>query len=152
MRRPIVVLGLGNLLMADEGVGVAIVQSLTRKAAGYPEVDFVDAGTGGLAVLHELDGRSKAVFVDCAFMGQTPGTIRRFTPDQVASVKPILDVSGHEGDPLRIVEMARTLGQCPAEVVFFGIEPERVEPGMGLSDSLKARWPEYMGLISKELT
>ncbi len=152
MRRPTVVLGLGNPLMADEGVGVAIVQCLAHKAADYPEVDFVDAGTGGLAIVHQLDGRAKAIFVDCAFMGQTPGTIQRFTPDQVASVKSISGLSGHQADLLRILDMAKALGQCPAEVVFFGIEPERVTPGEGLSQCLEGRWPEYMQLISMELT
>ena len=146
------VLGLGNPLMGDEGVGVALVQSLGLAGAAHPAVDFVDAGTGGLAIVHQLDGRTKAVFVDCAFMGQAPGTIRRFMPNQVASVKGLSGLSAHEGDLLRILEMARSLGQCPAEVVFFGIEPEKVEPGTGLSECLKGRWPEYLKLISMELT
>ena len=152
MRRPIVVLGLGNPLMGDEGVGVALVQSLALRGAEYPGVDFVDAGTGGLAVVHQLDGRTKAIFVDCAFMGQTPGTIRRFTQSQVASIKPLSGLSAHEGDLLRVLGMAESLGQLPAETVFFGIEPERVAPGTGLSACLAGRWPEYVELISMELT
>jgi hydrogenase maturation protease len=152
MRQPIVVLGLGNPLMGDEGVGVALVQAFARNAAEYQAVDFVDAGTGGLSVLHQFEGRTKAILVDCALMGEPPGTIRRFTPDQVASVKPISGLSGHEGDVLRIIQMAKALEQCPAEVVLFGIEPERIESGAGLSDPVAGRWPEYVRLISAELT
>ena len=152
MRRPIVVLGLGNPLMGDEGVGVALVQDLARRAVDYPAVDFVDAGTGGLSVLHQIDGRAKAVLVDCALMGESPGTIRRFTPDQVASVKSLSGLSGHEGDLVRIVAMARALGQCPSEVVFLGIEPEVVAPRTTLSGRVAGRWPEYMRQILAELT
>ena len=152
MRQPVVVLGLGHPLMGDEGVGVALVQELAARAVDYPGVDFVDAGTGGLAVLHQMDGRTKAIFVDCALMGEAPGTIRRFTPDQVASVKSVSGLSGHEGDLLQIVAMARALGQCPKEVVFFGIEPKAVVSGRMLSDCVAGRWPEYMRQILAELT
>jgi len=152
MRRPIVVLGLGNPLMGDEGVGVALVQEFARMATEYPAVEFLDVGTGGLSILHQMDGRSKAILVDCAFMGESPGTIRRFMPDDVASVKPLSGLSGHEGDLLKIVQMARALGQCPNEVVFFGIEPEGVSPGRMLSDSVAGRWPEYKRQILAELT
>jgi hydrogenase maturation protease len=152
MRRPVVVLGLGNPLIGDEGVGVVLVQEFMQVEADYPSVDFVDAGTGGLAILHQMDGRVKAILVDCAFMGEAPGMIRRFTLDQVASVKPLLGLSMHEGDLVRIVEMARTLGQCPREVVFFGIEPQAVAPGSTFSEPLRQGWTEYKRKISAELT
>ena len=151
MRRPIVVLGLGNLLMGDEGVGVVLVQEFMQAAADYPSVDFVDAGTGGLVILHQIDGRTKAVLVDCALMGEAPGTIRRFTPDQVASIKPLSGLSMHEGDVVRIMEMARSMGQCPGEVVFLGIEPQAVVPGQTFSGPVRQGWPEYKRQIAAEL-
>jgi hydrogenase maturation protease len=151
MRRPVVVLGLGNPLMGDEGVGVVLVQEFIQVAADYPSVDFVDAGTSGLSILHQMDGRAKAILVDCALMGEAPGTIRRFTLDQVASVKPLSNLSIHEGDVVKIVQMARTLGQCPREVVFFGIEPQGIAPGSMFSGPMRQGWPEYKRQISAEL-
>ncbi|MBP8303362.1 MAG: hydrogenase maturation protease [Phycisphaerae bacterium] len=150
MRRPVVVLGLGNPLMGDEGVGVAIVQDLMRAAAEYPWVDFVDAGTGGLAILHQIEGRAKAILVDAAFMGESPGAIRRFTPDQVATVKPLSGLSLHEADVVKVVHMARALGQCPGTVVFFGIEPQEIAPGTAFSEPIRQGWPEYKRQISAE--
>ena len=152
MRRPIVVLGLGNPLMGDEGVGVVLVQEFAQVAADYPSVDFVDAGTGGLSILHQMDGRAKAVLVDCALMGEVPGTIRRFVLDEVASVKPLSGLSVHEGDVLKIVEMARALGQCPGEIVFLAIEPQAVAPGSTFSGPLRRGWPKYKRQISAELS
>jgi len=152
MRRPIVVLGLGNPLMGDEGVGVVLVQEFMQVTADYPSVDFVDAGTGGVSLLHQMDGRAKAVLVDCALMGEVPGTIRRFTLDQVASVKTLSGLSMHEGDVLKIIEMARALGQCPREVIFLAIEPQATAGGGAFSGPIRRGWPEYKRQILAELT
>jgi len=151
MTKRVVVLGLGNPLMADEGIGVYLVERLAESAGDDPDVDFIDAGTGGLVVLHHIDGRRKAVFLDCAYMAQEPGSIRRFAPEEVRSVKTLAHQSLHDADLLRIIDMAHQLGQAPDEVVIFGIQPERVEPGLGLSPSLMSRIESYLALILREL-
>ncbi len=143
-------LGLGNPLMGDEGIGVHLIERLAESAAGYPAADFVEAGTGGLSVLHHLEGRRKAVFIDCAFMDEPPGTIRRFTPEEVRSRKVLAHQSLHEADLMRILAMARQLGQAPEEVVIFGIQPEQIEPGQGLSQTLIDKMDEYIFLILHE--
>jgi hydrogenase maturation protease len=151
MRKPVVVLGLGNPLMADEGIGVYLVERLLESAAEYPGVDFADAGTGGLSILYQIEGRHKAIVIDCAFLDEPPGTVRRFTPDQVQSVKVLAHQSLHEADLMQILAMARQLGQAPGEIVLFGIQPQRVEPGLGLSRALMERIDEYISTISREL-
>jgi hydrogenase maturation protease len=151
MRKPVVVLGMGNPLMADEGVGVCLIERLMESAGAYPEVDFVEAGTGGLSILHEIEGRRKAVVIDCALMDKPPGAIRRFTPEEVRSAKVLAHQSLHEADLMRIIAMARQLGQAPDEIVIFGIQPERVAPGQGLSRTLTDRIDEYVSMILHEL-
>ncbi len=151
MKKPIAVLGLGNPLMADEGIGVDLVSRLSQEAARYPEVDFLDAGTGGMAVLHLIDGRRKAVFIDCAYMDEAPGTIRRFRPDEVRSTKVLAHQSLHEADLLQILTLAERLGQLPEEVVFFGIQPETIDLRQGLSDALRDRIDRYLDEIRSEL-
>ncbi len=150
-QKAIVVLGLGNPLMADEGVGVAVVERLGARAERYPDVEFIDAGTGGMAVLHWIEGRQKAVFVDCAFMGEPPGTLRRFTPDEVRSTKVLAHQSLHEADLLRILDLAGQLGQAPQQVVIFGIQPETVTPRPGLSQIIEDRMAQYVATIRSEL-
>lgn len=151
LRTSTVVLGLGNPLMADEGIGVRLVVRLSRLAAERPDVEFLDAGTGGLAVLHHIQGRRKAVFIDCAYMGEEPGAIRRFTPEEVHSSKTLAHQSLHEADLLRILDMSQQLGQAPDEVVIFGIQPQRIEPAMELSPVLEDRMDEYLAVLLKEL-
>jgi hydrogenase maturation protease len=151
MRKSTVVLGLGNPLMADEGIGVCLVARLSRLADEYPGVDFVDAGTGGLAVLHHIQGRRKVIFIDCAYMGEEPGTILRFMPQEVCSSKALARQSLHEADLLRIIDMSRQLGQAPDEIVIFGIQPERIKPELDLSPMLKGRIDEYLTVLLNEL-
>jgi hydrogenase maturation protease len=151
MRKPVVVLGLGNPLMADEGIGVHLVERLLESADRYPAVDFIDAGTGGLPILYQIEGRRKAIVIDCAFMDEPPGTIRRFTPDEVESRKVLAHQSLHEADLMKIIAIARDLGQAPEEIVIFGIQPERIEPGLGLSRTLRDRINEYISAILHEL-
>jgi hydrogenase maturation protease len=151
MPKSTVVLGLGNPLMADEGIGVYLVERLAESAGEYPDVDFIDVGTGGLTVLHKIEGRGKAIFIDCAYMGEEPGAIRRFTPEEVVSTKVLAHQSLHEADLLRIIDLARELGQAPGETVIFGIQPERIEPAMGLSPVLMGRIDEYLAVILREL-
>lgn len=150
-KRPAVVLGLGNPLMGDEGIGVCLVERLGKSAAEYPSVDFIDAGTGGLAVLSYIEGRRKAVMIDCAFMDEEPGTIRRFTPDEVRTRKVLAHQSLHEVDLMRTLDLARQLGLAPGEVVLFGIQPQRIEFGQGLSPTLTGKIDEYLSLIHDEL-
>ena len=151
MEKPVVVLGLGNPLMADEGIGVYLVERLMESASQYPAADFVDAGTGGVSILYHIEGRTKAIVIDCAFMDEPPGAIRRFTPDQVQSTKVLAHQSLHEADLMRIIAMARELGQSPDQIVIFGIQPEQVEPGLGLSRTLRERIDEYTSMILHEL-
>jgi hydrogenase maturation protease len=115
-------------------------------------VDFIDTGTAGLSVMHLLAGRTKAVFIDCAYMETLPGTIKRFTPEDVKSVKNLLHHSLHEADLLKIIDCAKQLDQCPADVVIFGIEPQNISPGRMLSHPLRDNIDKYVNAIVSELT
>lgn len=151
MKKDVVVVGLGNTLMTDEGIGSVVVGSFLARQKDFPSVEFVDAGTGGMALLHIIAGRKKAILIDCAIMGTEPGTIRRFTPEEVKNIKQLSHYSLHEADVLKIIEMSRELGQCPQKIVIYGIEPKRVESGRQLSETLSARLPEYTETIADEL-
>lgn len=151
MRKPIVVLGLGNPLMADDGIGIALVERLAREAERYPAVDFVDAGAGGMSVLHLIEGRRKAILIDSAHMDELPGALRRFTVDEVRSRKILAHQSLHEADLLRVLTLAEQLGQAPETMVIFGIQPRVVEPRQGLSGILLDGIDHYLTEIRSEL-
>lgn len=146
-----VVLGLGNPIMSDEGIGPAIIKRFVDRADEYPGIQFVDVGTGGFSLLYHLEGADKVVFVDCAKMGEDPGVMRRFTCDEVQTVKRLAHFSLHEGDLLTLIDKAKELGQCPDEIVIFGIQPELVDFGLALTEPLSCRMDHYVGQIHEEL-
>ena len=152
VKKDIVVLGLGNPLMSDEGIGPAVVEWFYEHTEEYPLIDFIDAGTGGMSILHLFANRRKAVLIDCAYMGTKAGTIRKFEPHEVKNLKKLAHQSLHEADILKIIRLSKKLDQQPQSIVIFGIEPENVKPGQALSETLAARMDNYIAAVSQELT
>ena len=150
-----IVVGLGNPIMADEGIGTVLVTELEKLALSgelpSDTIEYYDGGCGGMYLLHTIAERKKAILIDCCLMGAEPGTIRRFTPDNVNSVKKMAHLSLHEVDILKVIELAKEIGQCPDEIVIFGIEPVKIEPQMHLNEPLKSRLGDYITEIRKEL-
>jgi len=149
--RPIAVIGLGHALMRDEGIGCHLIRAFQAQAHRFPEVEFLDLGTSGLAVHHAIAGRRKAVLLDCALMGEDPGAIRRISPDQVRSGKDLPGLSTHEGDLLALLATGRALGSAPEEIVIFGIQPADISPGEDLSPALASRLRDYLEAVSGDL-
>jgi len=149
--KDIVVGGLGNPLMTDEGIGCYVVRELSGKVEFSGSIDFVELGTSFINVVHAIAGRKKVVLVDCAFMNETAGMMRRFVPDDIISRKTVSPFSIHEGSLLDVLKLSKKLGECPKEVVIYGIEPEIITAGNSLSPSLQDRLSEYVATIGAEL-
>ncbi|UCC60334.1 MAG: hydrogenase maturation protease [Dehalococcoidia bacterium] len=150
-RNSTVVVGLGNPLMADEGIGLYVVRGLLEASEQLPDTDIVEPGTSPMGVVHAIAGRRKAILVDCAYMREPAGTIRRFHPDEVVSTKEMTHLSLHEGDLLDVLELSKRLGEYPEEVVIFGIQPELIALGEGLSSALQERLQDYIAIINAEV-
>ncbi len=151
MSKETIVLGLGNPLMGDEGIGTHLVEELQKQADRHPDVIFMDGGTGGMQLLHYIAGKDKAIILDCALMGTEPGTIKRFTPDEVNTVKKLAHLSLHEVDIIKVIELSKQLGECPDEVIFFGIEPKAIIQQMDLTETIAQKVPGYINEILNEL-
>ena len=147
----IVVVGLGNPLRGDEGVAVRIVQELEPAFGNRPDVRLLDIGTSGMRLLDALAGADRAVIVDCARMGEEPGTIMRFRADDVTSRHQADSITPHAGDLLRLIDLARRLGACPEETVLFGIEPVSLDYREGLTALIEERLPLYVQRIADEI-
>lgn len=148
--KPTLIICLGNPLMRDEGIGIRLALELSSHLADNPNVEVMDLGTGGLSVLHAIEGRKKIIFVDCAVMGQAPGTMLCFTPQQVRSKKVRMRYSLHEGDLLNTLELSRRLNECPDDIVIFGIEPKEIADGEGLTGELNNNIGQYVQTILQE--
>jgi hydrogenase maturation protease len=144
------VLGVGNLLLSDDGVGVHTIQRL-QEVARLPEgVQVVDGGTSGLDLLHYLEGVSHMIIVDAVETGQAPGTLMRITGDQVPAYLS-LKMSPHEIGLPDMLFAAKLRDLYPEEVVIWGVQPATTGVGLDLSPPVAAQLDVLVEKVLEEL-
>jgi hydrogenase maturation protease len=148
----IVILGVGNLLLKDEGLGIHVVRQLQKKVLP-PAVEVLDGGVAGIGLLDLFQGARKLVLIDAADMNLAPGTVVRFTPEEIRtkSDPSAPKFSAHEVGLLEVLELARALGQCPPEVVIIGVQPKEISWGMDLTPEIQASLPQVLEAVLKEI-
>ncbi len=146
----ILVLGLGNPLLGDEGIGVRVVEEL--KGLELPDgVAVVEGGTAGLGLIGLMEGYQRVIIVDVADMGHPPGRIVRFTPSEAQFKTAEAPLSLHQIGLGEVLALAEALEVAPAELVIIGIQPSRVEGGAGLSSEVEGVIPQIIRIILDEL-
>jgi hydrogenase maturation protease len=145
------IIGVGNSTMADDGIGLRIVEHLARHALeqGFEAVAIADEGTRLL--FYFTESTEKIVIVDAVDMGLEPGGYRLFKPEDVESRKTTQGMTTHEGDILRVLEMARGLGYPIPPITILGIQPENLGPGLELSPALEERFDAYLRAVLEEV-
>jgi len=146
------IIGLGNSAMADDGVGLRIVEHCARSGLerGFEAVAIADEGTRLLSYLTR--DTEKIVLVDAVDMGLEPGEYRLFRPDEVESRKrPKRGLTSHEGDILKVLQLAASLGYPVPRITILGIQPENVGPGLELSEALGRRFETYLRAALEEI-
>ena len=146
---PILVLGLGNLLLRDDGVGPAVLEQLANGSSGWPnEVEFIDGGTQGLALLGQLADRRAVIIVDAMQTGAPAGTVHRLTLPEVRGMSAGRASSGHEGNAGELLAAAQVLGDLPDRLFVVGVEPEKIETGLGLSEAVQSAVPAALDQVA----
>ena len=145
------VIGLGNPLRGDDGVGVRVAQVLADRALSRG-VEVLDGGTQGLGIVTLLEGRQRVILVDAADLGQTPGQFVRFTLDQVRLLGDDEHISIHGAGLRDALSLARALGVLPEELILFGVQPARVDWQNTLSPEVEAAVPGLVEAILAETT
>jgi hydrogenase maturation protease len=129
----VVVLGVGNELYADDGVGVVAARELA--AAGLPpEVEVVEGHVGGLDLLFDMEGADHVIIVDAVEMGHAPGEVVVFTPEEVKMLPPGTVSSLHHIGLEQVLEFAGLMG-LTTRLHVVGIQPERVAPAFELTET-----------------
>ena len=131
--KPILVLGLGNILIQDEGIGVRVVERLVEHYQIPADVDVLDGGTAGLALYDDIVGRKHLVVVDAIDNRCEPGTLITLRGDEVPSFFRN-KVSPHQMALSDILAALEIMGEKPAEVVVIGIQPKDLGTGLEMSD------------------
>jgi len=146
----LLVIGLGNVLRSDDGVGVHLVRALARQA--WPaSVRVLDAGTPGLALLDLIEGADRVVILDACQLDAPAGTIRIFTPEEVRSRSEGAPLSVHQPDVLGALRLGEAVG-LSVSVTLVGIQPASLEPGTELSPALTQAFPELVARVRDLVT
>ncbi|MBL6928641.1 MAG: HyaD/HybD family hydrogenase maturation endopeptidase [Rhodospirillales bacterium] len=129
----IVVLGVGNTLMSDEGVGVRVIEGLLTRANEFPAVEFIDGGTAGLALLTLIEGYDGFIAVDAASLNAPPGSVRTFEGDDMDAFLRTRARSAHDIGLDDLLNAQRIRGLLPERRALVGIQPKRLNLGEALS-------------------
>lgn len=150
MSNKIVVMGIGNLLLSDEGVGIKIIQDLTNNYEFPKEVEIVDGGVGSFSLLPYIESAEKLLVVDAILGGKPPGTIYKFK-DKEIPIQIFEKISLHEISFADILNLAKLRGKYPTSLVIIGIEPKSLEIGLELSEVIKENYNKLLKEVLLQL-
>lgn len=136
---PILVLAVGNLLLQDDAAGLEMLAALSNRQLGE-DVELVDGGTQGIALLGQLEGRKSIIILDAVNLGAKPGTLHLLRSADLEKMRARKSSTSHESNALELLLFANLLGMNPP-VLVVGIEPESVRTGIGLTPNIAAVIP-----------
>ncbi len=141
------VVGVGNDLMKDDGIGAHLVRALSHEPAS-PGVEFIEAGNAILGGLDAVSAGADVLLIDAADGGGEPGSVYRFGLDDIDDRR---GVSLHEAAIPEAFAIARLGGSRFGKVTVLGVEPAVVEVGTELSPTLKEKLPAILALVRREI-
>lgn len=136
--RPTLVVGLGNPLMTDDGIGLAALARLAERWEVPADVRLVDGGTWGLFLLPEIEDAERLVLLDAIDVGEPPGTVVALEREAIPGSLDRARLSPHQMGVQDLVALATLRGTLPEETVAMGIQPGTVEMATGLSPEAEA--------------
>ena len=146
----VVVLGLGNILLRDEGVGVRVVEALAERYAIPAEVEIVDGGTAGMDLLNTLAGCDHLLICDAVRTGAPPASVVKLAAAEV----PALFLTRFSPHQLGLADVLATLvltGEAPGTVTLVGVVPLDLELGIELSPAVSAVVGQAVECLATEL-
>ena len=148
-KNQVLILGVGNLLLSDEGVGVHIARKLMEMDFP-PQVRVVEGGTDGFGLMHVLLEADRLILVDAVKGGGSPGSIYRFEIEDCPPFPDIYKTSVHQISILEIINLSSLIGPTPRTTII-GVEPKCLGMGMDLSPEIEEKIPRVIQLIREEV-
>ncbi len=146
----ITVLGVGNILLTDEGLGVHIINELAAEYKDMSHVQFIDGGTMGMELLGYMRDTEYLLLVDAISGGEEPGTIYEFQHSETEEYF-TEHISVHEVGMQDILRIHALLEEPLKDAVVIGAEPFSLEIGLEVSPAVKERFPEIKARIIKQI-
>jgi hydrogenase maturation protease len=141
------VLGLGNVLMGDDGFGPAVVHAFEAEYVVGPNVAVVDLGTPGLDLTPWLADAERVILIDTVKSKLLPGALRRYRKSDVLRYAPSVRVGPHDPGVKEALLALEFAGRAPRELTLLGVVPGRTEMALQLTPALQAAVPRAVNAI-----
>lgn len=145
----ITILGVGNELLSDEGIGIHIAKKL-QQIELPPEIEVIEGGTEGFGLINIITETDDLIIIDSIKGGSKPGTIYRFNIKDAPNSPDFFKTSVHQIGILEVINLSKLIGKTP-DTVVIGIEPQKVTTGMNLSPKIKEKIPRVIDMILDEI-
>jgi hydrogenase maturation protease len=145
----IVILGVGNVLLSDEGVGVHVANRLMEMELP-PNVEVIEGGTHGFRLMNIVTEADRLVVVDAVKGGASPGSIYRFDIKDAPSYPDVFKTSAHQIGILEVIHLSELVGRIP-ETTIIGVEPKSLAMGLELSPQVADKLPKVVETVLKEV-
>ena len=146
----IVVIGIGNVVRSDDGVGVHAAARLRERLGSQPDATLVEGGTAGLLLLPHLADARRAIIIDAIDVGAEPGTLVRLAGDEFASTFSA-GATVHDVGLRELLGAARLSGAWPEQLVLHGVQPGSTALGTELTPTVAAALDGLVDSIAGEL-
>ncbi len=146
----VLVLGIGNLVMSDDGVGVVVAQQLQQRYRFPGTVEVIDGGTLGLDLLPKLENITYLIMIDAVETGEKPGTCVRLRGQELP-IALQTKVSPHQMGLKDLLAVSELMGHSPKEMVLIGVQPGSIEMNVGLTAEVEAQLETLISNVLTEL-
>ncbi|MFZ2951301.1 MAG: HyaD/HybD family hydrogenase maturation endopeptidase [Desulfuromonadaceae bacterium] len=146
----VLVLGIGNLVMSDDGVGVIVAQRLQQEYRFPDNVEIMDGGTLGLDLLPKLENITNLVMIDAVETGQTAGTCVRLCGQELP-IALETKLSPHQMGLKDLLAVSELMGHSPKEMVLIGVQPGSIEMEIGLTADVESQLETLISNVLTEL-
>ena len=146
----VTVLGIGNILLSDEGVGVHVVDLLREQYAFSPAIDLVDGGTMGLDLLPLFQTRDKILIIDAVDFGKAAGHVGVLNGNNIPSVLNS-KLSVHHIGLSDVLFAAKLMREAPPDVCLVGVQPKYLDVGLDMTDEVRAQLNTIIDHVLKKL-
>lgn len=146
----ITILGIGNTLYADEGVGIHLLPKLQETLSDVENIEYIDGSTEGMQLLGPVEGTDALIVIDAIDAGKAPGEVITVEKDQIPSFNGI-KMSVHQIGFQEVVSAAGLRDRLPERMVLIGIQPDSLELGSELSETVRQKLPELIARVKKQI-
>lgn len=148
--KKVTIIGLGNTLYSDEGVGIHILPLVSEALKDIPNVEIIEGSTDGIRLLGPVEDTEQLILLDCINGGQPPGSFYTVAKEEIPAYCGV-KLSVHQLGFQEVLFAARIRERTPQRMVMFGVQPASLEFGIGLSELIEGCQDALVQMVCRQI-